>query len=594
MTMTWEMIFVMGTVLLMVCGLLMEWKRPEIIMGTALTLYLITGILSVDDALKGFSNPGIITIGLLFMIAGAIKKSGIIDQLVYNLLLNYKSSRHALLKMMIPTSCLSAFMNNTPIVMTFTPIIRKWCEENNFSPSKFLLPLSYGTILGGTISLAGTSTNVIVHGMMLDTINHELAFFQFAVVGLPLTLIGILYMLILGFNILPDHSISSEKQKNSAKEYLGEVLVTSEYPYVYQTIQDAGLRKLTGLYLLMIIREGERIFPVKSTTVVKPGDRLIFTGLVSTIVELKEIDGLEIITKESGRHSDEWWEEAELVEAVVSHQSPLLYKKIKDTQFRGKYDAAVVAVHRKNERINQKIGEIILKPGDTLLLLTGTDFYHKINDDDFYVITPVTKYRVSKQEKNKNIIAILLFLFMILSVTFQFISLIEGAAVTTVLFLLSGIIKWDEIIRYMNLNVLFIISCSIGIGEALVGTGTAKWLAGQIILLVEPMGLIAVLFSIYFLTNLFTEVITNNASAIIMFPIAMEVAASLQLNPVGMATLIAIAASSSFSTPIGYQTNLIVYGPGGYKFIDYVKVGLPLNLIVMLSTVFLVYKIWMT
>lgn len=374
----------------MMVALVREVARPDLILFTTLAVFLLTGVVTPDQALQGFSNQGMLTIALLFIIAGTIQKSGIFNRMIAAVLGVRSRPRSALFKMMLPVAGMSAFLNNTPIVVTFTPYVRKWCRDHGISPSKFLIPLSFATIMGGMMTLMGTSTNLVVHGYL---INHGLkgfSVFELAIVGLPVAIIGIVYLGTIGYRLLPNHRALADKVEEHSREYLAEMVVEPKYPHIDQTVEQAGLRNLKGLFLIEIIRGEQRISPVKSTSMMKAGDRLIFTGDVSTIADLQNTKGLHLepgadISLDLLKNSA-----TELVEVVISHQSTLLSKKIKETQFRGKFDAAVVAVHRNNERVQGKIGDIELKPGDTLLLLAGTDFKQRnAQFNDFYVITPI-------------------------------------------------------------------------------------------------------------------------------------------------------------------------------------------------------------
>ncbi|MDQ0162539.1 SLC13 family permease [Aeribacillus alveayuensis] len=593
--MTLEIGFVLLMVVLMLGGLMLEVARPDMIVFVVLTVFLLTGILTSEEALKGFSNQGMLTIALLFIVAGAVQKSGIIDRALARRLKNSKSIPKTMLRVFLPVSGLSAFLNNTPIVVALTPILRKWCEENQISPSKFLIPLSYATILGGTITLMGTSTNLVVHGLMLDNGMEGFSLFELGIVGIPITIVGLVYLITIGYRLLPNNKGMKETVQEHSREYLAEMTVTSDFPFLNQSIQAAGLRQLKGLYLIEIIRGNEKISPVKSTTKIQEGDRLIFTGLISTIAELQKIKGLTLetgtnLTLDSLKNGN-----TQLVEAVVSHQSTLLYKTIKQVRFRSKYDAGVIAVHRNRERIKSKIGDIVLKPGDTLLLLCGSDFIDKFKQsNDFYVVTPLDTPAVLQEDPKKGWIAISILVAMILLVTFGILSMFKAMSLAAVLLLLARVITPEEAKQSVQFNVLLLIASSFGIGTAMIKTGAAEWIANGLMKIAEPFGLVAVLFSIYLLTNIFTELITNSAAAVMMFPIAMEIAKKMSIDPTGLAVLITIAASASFITPIGYQTNLIVYGPGGYKFTDYIKVGTPLSIIVMVISIWIVHLVWIS
>lgn len=582
-------------------GLIREVARPDIIVFIALASFFITGILTPEEAVAGFSNQGMLTVALLFIIAGAIQKSGLVERGITYFLGKSKSAQGSLFKFLLPITGASAFLNNTPIVVTLTPIVRKWCADNNISPSKFLIPLSYASILGGILTLMGTSTNLVIHGLMLQRGMEGYSLFTLAAVSLPASILGLIYLTTIGYKILPNHQTFGETIGEKSRQYLTEIIVDDNYPFldnplVNKSVEEAGLRNLEGVYLIAIIRNHEKIYPVKNSTKIRANDRLIFTGIISKIAELQDRKGLSLktgtnLTLDKLRNGN-----GKLVEVVVSHQSSLLYKSIKETQFRGKYDSGVVAVHRNNERIESKIGDIVLKPGDTLLLLAGADFEERsAQSNDFYVVTPLEDNHplLNKVDSKKGWFAVSTLALMIGLVTFDILSMFKAMSITVVIYLLFKIVTPDDAKRNIQFNVLLLIASAFGVGQALFKTGAADFVANQLIRFSEPFGMLGVLLFLYLLTAVFTEVITNNAAAVLMFPIAVEAATRLGVEPMAFLILITIGASASFLTPIGYQTNLIVYGPGGYKFTDYFKVGLPLSLLTMITTIGMVYWLWL-
>jgi di/tricarboxylate transporter len=591
--MSFEMIFVLLMILLMLTALLLELARPDMIVFSVLVVFLLSGLLTPEEALKGFSNQGMLTIALLFIVAGAVQKHGIIDELMKNWLNKSKSINGSMLRFYVPTALFSAFLNNTPIVVTFTPIIKKWCEDKGIAPSKFLIPLSYVTILGGTMTLMGTSTNLVVHGMLLENGLEGFSLFQLGIVGIPVTLIGLIYLFSVGYRLLPNHLGFREQVTADTREYIAEMTVQTEFPYLNQSVKKAGLRELKGLYLIEIIRGNEKISPVRSTTIIQRGDRLIFTGLITTIADLQNTKGLVLETGTDLKLEELKNGQVDLVEAVISHQSSLVSKTIKESQFRSMFDAGVLAVHRNNERIKSKVGDIVLRPGDILLLLAGSDFIKKYQQStDFYVVSSLDIPNNLSENKKKGWYSVGILLSMILFVTLGWLSMFKAMTLGVVLLIASKIITTEEAKKYVQFNVLLLIASAFGVGAAMTKSGLASWMAEGLLSIGEPMGIVIILFLIYILTNIFTELITNSAAAVLMLPIGLEMADSLGYSYMGFAVLITIAASASFITPIGYQTNLIVYGPGGYKFKDYIKVGTPLSILVMVMTVFIVKLVW--
>ncbi len=595
------MIIVLLLIVMMLLGLLLEVARPGLIIFQVLVILLLFGIITPEQALSGFSNEGMLIIALLFIVAGAVQKSGVIDGIIEKWLEKSKTEQESKIRFFVPIAGLSAFLNNTPIVVAFTPIIKNWCEKRGIAPSKFLIPLSYVTILGGTITLMGTSTNIVVHGMLLDYGFEGFSLFTITVVGIPITVVGMLYLFTIGNRLLPDHKGFSQRVKEDVKEYIAELQVEKSFQYINHSVEKAGLKDLNGLYLIEIIRRNGRVSPVRNSTIIQAGDRLIFTGQISTIAELQNIAGLTLETGTNVELDDLKNGNTFLVEAVVSHHSSLLSKSIKQSQFRSRYDAGVIAVHRKNEKIQSKVGDIVLKPGDTLLLLAGEDFIQKYKQsDDFYVVSQLeTPKLLNKSNKRffyasnfQGLCSIAILLVMIILVSVGVLSMLKAMALAVVVMLVSGMISAEDIKGYVQFHVLLIIACSLGIGTAMTKTGLAQWIADALMIVSAPIGVIAVLVIMYILTNIFTELITNSAAAALMLPIGLEVAISLHLDPIGFAVLVAIAASASFITPIGYQTNLIVYGPGGYKFKDYIKVGVPLSFLVMITSITVIYFVW--
>jgi di/tricarboxylate transporter len=590
--MTVEILLVLLVTGTMLICLIKELARPDLIVFCALAVLFVSGILSPAEAVRGFSNEGMLTVAILFIVAGAVQQSGILTKMITKVIGTGKSPRFSILKMMVPVSGMSAFLNNTPIVVMFTPVIRNWCKERNISPSKFLIPLSYATIFGGTITLIGTSTNLIVHGLMLDNGLKGYSMFQLAVIGVPAALIGVLYMCTIGYKLLPVRT-SSDVLFENTREYLSELIVEKNSSISGKTIEKAGLRHLNGLYLIEIIRnDGERIAPVTSHHKIKDGDRLIFTGLISTIVELQNMRGVRVDPGSTIQLEDLKNGNQVLLEAVVSHQSGLINKTIRQNRFRSRYGGGVIAVHRNEKRINNKVGDIILEPGDTLLVLAGRDFIKRWSSSkDFYIINPVDGPEVT--DSFRTSIAVIVLAGMVLLAALEVMSMLKAATLAVLILFLTRTIGLDSAGKYMQFNVLLLIASSIGIGAAIESSGTASFIAGYIVSATEIFGAVGILILLYLVTNLFTEVITNNAAVVIMFPIALASASLTGADPLPFLVTITIAASASFSTPIGYQTNLIVYGPGGYRFTDYLKTGIALNIIYLLVTISVCYFLWL-
>lgn len=585
-------IFTLIIVGLMLIALFLEILAPDIIVFAALGVLLLFGVVTPVEAFAGFSNPGMLTVGLLFIVAYAAQSSGLLAWFADRVMGRSDGGRRSLIRMMMPVSGMSAFLNNTPIVAMFTPTIRDWALKHRFSPSKFLIPLSYASIFGGMCTLIGTSTNLVVNGMLLQATERSFGMFELAWVGIPCAVAGSLFMLFVGFRLLPERKdLTVDLETGGGREYFLEMKVLGDSNLPGKTVEQAGLRNLEQLYLAQIQRNGDLLAPVRPTDVLRAGDHLFFIGNVDAILRLQDFSGLvhgyerefcrELRDSGKGR----------ILEAVVSRSSPMLSKTIKQGNFRARYDAAILAVHRHGERLTTNLGEIVLHPGDTLLLLAGDDFIKRWNHSrEFYMMTRVVD--IPKVNRMKSLIILASLVGMVTLSASGMLDILKAAILATVILITSKCVTVVEARRSIELNVLIVIAAALGISRALEKTGAAGFLAHQIVETAQGMGPVGLLAAIYLVTSILTELITNNAAAALVFPIAMAVAGQQGLNPMPFAVAIAVAASASFATPIGYQTNLMVYGPGGYRFADFLKLGIPLNLLFMVVALMVIPVVW--
>lgn len=591
--MTLEMLFVLVMIIIMLMLLLFEVIRADFVVFLFLVIFLMTNMISTEDALSGFSNEGLMTILLLFIVASAIEKHGVIEGVIYKLLGDNTSPRMALLKLLPPVGVASGFLNNTPIVLALTPVIKDWALKRGFSPSKFLIPLSYITIIGGTLTLIGTSTNLIIHGLLISDGKEGYSFFQLAPVGIFILIVGLIYLVTIGYKLLPTHLGATEKIESETKEFLAEAEIGEDFEYCNHSVLDVTKHALKGIYIIEIIREKRPLPEVNAYTYVQAGDRIIFSATLESIGDIKDVKGLTLRTGSELTLDDLQTDDTVLIEAVVSHSSILVGKTLKSSQFKTRYQAGVIAIHRNNKRINSKVGDIVLKPGDTLLLLANESFLD-VNrySDDFYIVTNLTPPDKFIRNKRQGLGVLLLLGVMISFVVLGILSMLKAMLVMVVILSLLKLITPRDVVTSVQFDVILLIGSAFGVGKAITNSGLASFVAEHIVDFAKPLGLIALLTALYIITNIFTELITNSAAAVIMYPIAIEVAEMMNVHYLGMVIAVTIAASSSFITPIGYQTNLIVYGPGGYKFTDYIKVGVPLSIITMIISVIAIYFLW--
>ena len=591
--MTLEMLFVLVMIIIMLMLLLFEVIRADFVVFLFLVIFLMTNMISTEDALSGFSNEGLMTILLLFIVASAIEKHGVIEGVIYKLLGDNTSPRMALLKLLPPVGVSSGFLNNTPIVLALTPVIKDWALKRGFSPSKFLIPLSYITIIGGTLTLIGTSTNLIIHGLLISDGKEGYSFFQLAPVGIFILIVGLIYLVTIGYKLLPTHLGATEKIESETKEFLAEAEIGEDFEYSNHSVLDVTKHALKGIYIIEIIRDKRPLPEVNAYTYVEAGDRIIFSATLESIGDIKDVKGLTLRTGSELTLDDLQTDDTVLIEAVVSHRSILVGKTLKSSQFKTRYQAGVIAIHRNNKRINSKVGDIVLKPGDTLLLLAHESFLD-VNrySDDFYIVTNLTPPDKFIRNKRQGLGVLLLLGVMISFVVLGILSMLKAMLVMVVILSLLKLITPRDVVTSVQFDVILLIGSAFGVGKAITNSGLASFVAEHIVDFAKPLGLIALLTALYIITNIFTELITNSAAAVIMYPIAIEVAEMMNVHYLGMVIAVTIAASSSFITPIGYQTNLIVYGPGGYKFTDYIKVGVPLSIITMIISVITIYFLW--
>ncbi|MCF8327562.1 MAG: SLC13 family permease [Bacteroidales bacterium] len=578
-------ILVLIAILFIQISLYREWIGPSFTFIIAVVFLGAFGVLTPKEMLSGFANEQIAVILLLLLLGDTVRKTGVLENFFNRIFKEAQTYNGFLWRMMLLVSSFSAFLNNTPLVAILMPYVHTWSKRHSIAPSKLMIPLSYAAILGGCATLIGTSTNLIVNGLVVDQTRvpklEELQMFDFFAVGGPMILIGIIFMMLIGKHLLPNRKDVITDFSRKRREYLVEVQIRPGSKLTNKTIEEAELRNLKGLFLVEIHRNNHRLTAVSPGTVLKENDILIFAGDTDTIVDMINADtGLKLT--QVGMFSKK--AHTEVREVVISHNSTLIGKTIKETYFRGKYDAAIIAVHRNGERMSGKIGTVKLQAGDVLLLMTGGDFPERARDTmDFYSISKVRDFNKLAPWKVAVLLGgtALIILLSALGVIKLFIGLIILISTITLL----GIANPKDLPKSLDYNLAVIIALALAIGTAMIKSGVAEMIAMFFINVLKPLGIYGLLFGIYGVTAILAAYITNKAAVAIIFPIAITIAADLGINPVPFVLLVSFAAAANFITPIGYQTNLMVYGPGGYNFKDYMRVGLPLTIIYMFATV---------
>ncbi|HET7313284.1 SLC13 family permease [Salinisphaera sp.] len=558
-----------------------------VLMGGLLAL-LITGVVSPTEALAGFSNPGLATIAALYIVVAGLRDTGATELLVARLLGHPRSIRQAQAQLILPTTLMSAFVNNTPVVAALIPAVGDWARRHRLPISQLLMPLSFAAILGGTCTLIGTSTNLLINALLVRLTGNGLDMFELAWIGLPVALAGLAFITGAGRWLIPDRRTPTA-QLDNPREYSVEMIVAGDGPLPGRTIEAAGLRQLPGMFLAEIERDGKLLPAVSPRQPLAANDRLVFIGIVDSVVDLQRIRGLRPATEQIFK-LDSPRRARVLVEAVVAPSCPLVGTSIRAGGFRTRYNAVVLAVARDGERIQKKIGDIVLRPGDTLLLEARPAFVaQQRHSRDFFLVSQIEDSQPPQHHKAYAAIAVIA--AVVVSVAAGLLEILQAALIGAALTLLTRCASPAAARRAIDWPLLVAIGAAIGIGGAVQNTGLAAQLAHGFTDLAghSAQGALVALFAA---TVLISAVITNNAAAVIMFPIAVSLARGMHSDIMPYAITVVVAASASFLTPIGYQTNLMVYGPGGYRFTDFLRLGLPLTLLVGALTVTLVPMIW--
>jgi di/tricarboxylate transporter len=570
----WQGWFTLGVVGVALVGMVREVAGPDLVMMAALFALAAAGILTPGETFSGFANPALAAVGALFIVSAALRQTGALDLTLGRILGRARDTRSGTIRICGPVVGLSAFLNNAPIVAMMTPAVIDWARRKGLSPSRFLIPLSYASILGSTTTVIGTSVNLTVAGLIIREGMPEMRFFELLPVGAPICVVGLLYLILSAQRLLPDRANPADVVGEKRREYTASMLVTPEFSHVGRSIEEAGLRELPGLFLVEIDRQGHAITPVGPEEIVEPGDRLVFAGVISTIVDLQRMRGLVPDTDDELPISSS--PSRRLVEAVVSSSSPLVNRSIRASNFRTVYDAAVIAVHRNGERVPGKIGEIVLRPGDTLLMQVARGFSraHR-NSPDFYLVSELEGTEPARHERAGVALGVLG--VMVLSVTAGWLHISVAAFLAAGILIGTRCIDGTQARASVVWSILVVIGAGLGIAHAMEKTGAASTVGHLLVAAAGGLGPVGALALVYLAALLMAETLNHNAAVAVMFPIAVATAAEAGVDPRGFVMATAIAASCAFASPVAYQTHLIVYGPGGYRFADFVKVGLPLD-----------------
>ena len=592
-----DIIIVLGILVLGFILFLLEYFTIDVTALIILSCFFGLGYLTPTEAVSGFSNPAVITIGLLFILSSAIQKTGLLEYLVVTINRLLQSSRGLGMAVYYFTvSIASSLINNTAIVAIFMPVTIRLAHRYRISPSKMLIPLSYAAILGGTLTLVGTSTNLLVNSIYMSYEGVEpLGMFEFFRYGIIILIIGTVYLLIVAPKLIPSRTVTSSLTKSyHLGGYLTEMRIKKESALVGKSCLDRSINHNYDVTVLDIIRDQKHIVNNIRRTILKEGDILFVRGTLENFIRMKEVEGITLLTDEKLTQAELEQEDNELVECLLTDDSDLVGKSLMSTNFRQVFGAFILAIRREGDIIRKKIAHMQLHAFDTLLVYGPTKKISTLSDRGDFIVLGKVEARLQKDRFWW--VSIYVVLISIFLASIGYVPILKGAFVSVVILLCLKIITAQESYQSIHWQVIILIAALIPIGIVLQSTGTADWIGNNISRFIylfsiswQPYVLLA---TIYFITMILTEISSNVATAIIMVPIAIAVSGQIGLESRPFVFAVAFAASASFITPIGYQTNLMVYGPGGYKFSDYIRVGLPLSLLLFLTAVIILPNIW--
>ncbi|WP_136808790.1 SLC13 family permease [Desulfosediminicola flagellatus] len=558
-----------------------------------MVLLVVTRILTPREAVNGFSNPAVITVGAMFVVSKGMMRTGGVEFLGRQVIrLARGNALLALAVILFTVAIASAFINNTPVVILFIPVVMAMCCEFGLSPSKFLIPVSYASILAGTCTLIGTSTNIIISDLSNEYGYGALSMFELSIIGVPIALVGILFLLVAAPRVLPElanpvcHIEDSEH-----RQYLAEFQITPDSKLIGRDSTDIFEVRYPKLEVLEVINKSLIYYPGRDPIKVDAGDILLVKGSLNDLVAILQKEGVELPSSETGLLLGAQKDAPIVVELIISPHSSLRGRKLENTDLAKDQEVNIIAVKRVNLHMTERqIHDVRLKTGDVILIWCSESKLDAIRaGNDCIVIEDVYEEIVHKR---KAIWSIINFIGMIGTATLGLADIMTCALTAAFLMIVTGCLQMRDAYRALQADVLMLIAGTIALGVAMQKTGTSQIYAEAFLSLFSGLSPTLVLGGIILLTSISTQILSNNATAVLLLPIAISTALGIGVDPKPFIVGICIGASACFATPIGYQTNLMVYGPGGYSFKDYLKLGIPLNIFVVIAGMLLIPIFW--
>jgi di/tricarboxylate transporter len=580
---------------------LFVWNRLRVdVVGIiVMAALMILGLVTPREGISGFANEAVITVAAMFILSAGLLRTGAIDVLSRWAERTAKGGEVRLLVVVLAIVIpLSAFINNTPVVVVVIPMVLGLTRKMGVAPSKYFMPISFGSQLGGTLTLIGTSTNLLVAGLVIDLGLERIRLFDITPPALVMTAVGVAYLLTVGRWLTPTRETGSDLITTyELRDYLTGLLVGNQSPLVGRSLRDSNFGRTYGLHVVGIDRQGDRIAFPRGGTIVSAGDVLIVEGKIPDIARIEEEEHLSIagtqpdfpaedVKTDVAKGDTAGRNDSGLAELIVPPRSPVVGRSLRELNFRNRYGVPVLGLQRHGAAFHAPLREAVLAPGD-ILLVSGTDReLRQLHATGELALLGTVALPAKRLRKLKYSVPIIV--GVVLLAAFDVMPILLSAILGVIAMFVTGCITPDEAYEEIDWMVIVLLGAIIPLGLAMQNTGTAELIAGTLLGLTRPLGLFGVLAMFYLLTSVLTELISNNAAAVVLAPIAIATATALGASPMPFVIAVMIAASNSFMTPIGYQTNTFIYGPGGYRFSDFIRVGGPLNLLMLIVATFVI------